>query len=753
MARRHTSSDPTQKPVPGPESRVQVLLPLALPGAFDYRVGDGPVPEPGTFVRVPLGARERTGVVWDPPGDGEIPAPGNLKPGKLKDMIAVLDAPPMAEVTRRFIDWVAKYTVAPPGAVLKMAMSVEAALAPPAMLTAYAAVADWVAPKGLRLTPQRTKVLQFLADGPPRLLADIRAETGAGAPVVKGLVRAGALLEIGVAPPARFAVPERAMLDANATGPVLSPDQIAAATHLRGAVTAEHFAAIVLDGVTGSGKTEVYFEAIAEALAQGHQVLVLLPEIALSAQWLERFEARFGTVPAPWHSELTPATRRVTWRAVADGAAQVVVGARSALFLPFQDLGLIVVDEEHDGSYKQEEGVFYNARDMAVVRAHLGAIPVVLASATPSLETVVNVEQGRYASVHLPERIGDAQLPEVSLVDLRKDPPVRGHWLSPPIAEALQATIDEGEQALLFLNRRGYAPLTLCRACGHRLECPNCSAWLVEHRGRNRLACHHCGFTLGLPPACPNCEAEGVWAACGPGVERIYEEVMRDFPGVRARIMASDTVAGPEALRELIHAVAAHEVDVLIGTQVIAKGHHFPLLTLVGVIDADLGLNGGDLRASERTHQLLTQVSGRAGRAERPGRVLVQTFMPEHPVMRALAANDREAFLAAERAERERAIMPPYGRLASIIVSGPKEAEVDATARALGRTRPGMPGVSILGPAPAAMSLLRGRHRRRFLVKAPRGFNIQSLVRNWLAQTRPGKAVRVQVDIDPMSFL
>jgi primosomal protein N' (replication factor Y) len=621
------------------------------------------------------------------------------------------------------------------------------------MLTAYAAVPDWVAPKGLRLTPQRTKVLQFLADGPPRVLADIRAETGAGAPVVKGLVRAGALLEIGVAPPARFAVPERAMLDANATGPVLSPDQIAAATHLRGAVTAEHFAAIVLDGVTGSGKTEVYFEAIAEALAQGHQVLVLLPEIALSAQWLERFEARFGTVPAPWHSELTPATRRVTWRAVADGAAQVVVGARSALFLPFQDLGLIVVDEEHDGSYKQEEGVFYNARDMAVVRAHLGAIPVVLASATPSLETVVNVEQGRYASVHLPERIGDAQLPEVSLVDLRKDPPVRGHWLSPPIAEALQATIDEGEQALLFLNRRGYAPLTLCRACGHRLECPNCSAWLVEHRGRNRLACHHCGFTLGLPPACPNCEAEGVWAACGPGVERIYEEVMRDFPGVRARIMASDTVAGPEALRELIHAVAAHEVDVLIGTQVIAKGHHFPLLTLGGVIDADLGLNGGDLRASERTHQLLTQVSGRAGRAERPGRVLVQTFMPEHPVMRALAANDREAFLAAERAERERAIMPPYGRLASIIVSGPKEAEVDATARALGRTRPGMPGVSILGPAPAAMSLLRGRHRRRFLVKAPRGFNIQSLVRNWLAQTRPGKAVRVQVDIDPMSFL
>jgi primosomal protein N' (replication factor Y) len=749
MAQRHTSSDPTKKTAPGAMARVQVLLPLALPGAFDYSVGDGPVPAPGSFVRVPLGARERTGVVWDlPGGEASAPVSGKLKTGKLKDVIAVLDAPPMAEVTRRFIDWVANYTVSVPGAVLKMAMSVEAALAPAVVIPAYAAVAGWVAPKGLRITPQRDKVLKLLAAGPPRTLADIRAESGARAPVVKGLVRSGALLETGVAPPARFVAP-----DIDRPGPVLSPAQADAAACLRASIAAEHFSATVLDGVTGSGKTEVYFEAIAETLARGHQVLVLLPEISLSAQWLERFEARFGAVPAPWHSELTPATRRVTWRAVADGAAPVVVGARSALFLPFQDLGLIIVDEEHDGSYKQEDGVFYNARDMAVVRAHLGAIPVVLASATPSLESVVNVEQGRYDCVHLPERIGDALLPEISLVDLRRSPPARSHWLSPPIAEALQATIDGGEQALLFLNRRGYAPLTLCRACGHRLECPNCSAWLVEHRGRSRLACHHCGFTLALPPTCPKCEAEGVWAACGPGVERIFEEVTRDFPGVRARIMASDTVTGPESLRELINAVEAREVDVLIGTQVIAKGHHFPLLTLVGVIDADLGLTGGDLRALERTHQLLTQVSGRAGRAERPGRVLVQTFMPEHPVMTALAANDREAFLAAEKVERERAHMPPYGRLAAVIVSGPREAEVDATARALGRTRPVMSGISILGPAPAAMSLLRGRHRRRFLVKAPRGFNIQSLIRDWLAQTRPGKAVRVQVDIDPMSFM
>ncbi|MFM2129373.1 MAG: Primosomal protein, partial [Pseudomonadota bacterium] len=513
------------------------------------------------------------------------------------------------------------------------------------------------------------------------------------------------------------------------------------------------YSATVLDGVTGSGKTEVYFEAIAEALRLGRQVLVLLPEIALSAQWLERFEARFGAAPAAWHSELGAALRRDTWRAVAQGAARVVVGARSALFLPYRDLGLIVVDEEHDGSYKQDDGVAYNARDMAVLRAHLGAIPVVLASATPSLETVANVQWGRYGAVHLPDRVGDAALPEVALVDLRATPPLRGRWLSPPLDDALRATLAAGEQALLFLNRRGYAPLTLCRGCGHRLECPNCSAWLVEHRASRRLVCHHCGYGMAPPPQCPNCGAEGAWAACGPGVERVAEEVAHHFPDARLRIIASDTLTGPAAIRELIDAVAEHRVDVLIGTQVIAKGHHFPLLTLVGVIDADLGLTGGDLRAAERTHQLLTQVSGRAGRAERPGRVLLQTFMPEHPVMAALAAGTRADFIATEMRERERAHMPPFGRLAAVIVSGPHEKEVDGTARALGRVRPADEDIAVLGPAPAALSLLRGRHRRRFLVKAPRGFNLQGALRGWLAQVRPGKGVRVQVDVDPMSFL
>ncbi len=738
MAQGETSSDPGNIVA---SARVRVLLPLALPGPLDYRA-DRPL-APGTFVRVPLGARERIGVVWDEDGDSQP-----VDPRKLKDIIDICDAPAMTDVTRRFIDWVAGYTVSSPGAVLKMAMSVPAALTPENRITAFAAADDWLAPEGFRMTPARRKVLELLAAGPPRTPVEIRNETGAGAGVIAGLGDAGALVSVGLAPPSPFAAP-----DLGATGPELTPAQTGAAVALREAVAKDAFAAVVLDGVTGSGKTEVYFEALHQALTRGRQVLVLLPEIALSAQWLARFEARFGVAPAVWHSELTPATRRRTWRAVAEGRAPVVVGARSALFLPFPDLGLIVVDEEHDGSYKQEDGIFYNARDMAVVRANLGAMTVVLASATPSLETVVNVERGRYTRVHLPDRIGAAALPEVSLVDLRRTPPERGRWLSPSLDEALRTTLAAGEQALLFLNRRGYAPLTLCRACGHRLECPNCSAWLVEHRTAARLSCHHCGFALRLPTTCPNCEVENAWAACGPGVERVAEEVALHFPDARARILASDTLAGPDAMAALVTSVAAREVDILIGTQVIAKGHHFPLLTLVGVIDADLGLTGGDLRASERTHQLLTQVAGRAGRAEHPGRVLVQTFLPEHPVMRALAAGDRDSFLAAEKGERERAGMPPFGRLAAVIVSGPRESEVEATARALGRDRPNIPGIAILGPAPAAMSLLRGRHRRRFLVKADRGRALQAVIREWLARTRPGKAVRVQVDIDPMSFL
>ena len=513
------------------------------------------------------------------------------------------------------------------------------------------------------------------------------------------------------------------------------------------------FKVTVLDGVTGSGKTEVYFEAIAEALARHKQVLVLLPEISLSAQWLSRFERRFGALPAAWHSELSGATRRKTWRAVAEGTARLVVGARSALFLPFSDLGLIVVDEEHEHAFKQEDGVSYQGRDMAVVRAQLSDCPIILASATPSLETTANVKAGKYHKAVLHRRHGSAELPDIKVVDLRKNQPGRQQWISPPLKKALRRTKEAGAQSLLFLNRRGYAPLTLCRSCGHRLQCPHCTAWLVEHRHHGKLQCHHCGFSTRPPQSCPECGVPDHFAACGPGVERLWEEVRDFMPDLRAEIISSETLTGPSKAADLARRMEGGEIDVLIGTQILAKGHHFPALTTVGVVDADLGLSGGDLRAAERSYQLLQQVAGRAGRAEHPGQVFVQTVMPEHPVIKALLSGDRDRFIEAELQARQQAGLPPFARMAALIISGRDHAQVQSTATRLARSAPHGKAFHILGPAPAPLSLLRGQYRYRLLVIATRITRLQTLLRPWIDAQKPPSTVRIKVDIDPYSFL
>ena len=734
---------PNQRAPESAAAIVPVLLPLPLGGAYDYRAPEGQALAPGDFVEVPLGARRMIGVVWDSRLGG-APAPA----AKLKSALRRLDAPPMRPGLRRLVEWVANYTLAPPGAVLRMAMSVPAALEPPRPTVAYRLSGADPEASGARLTAARRRVLAALSDGRALSGPELARAAGVGTAVIHGMAATGLVEAASLPPPAPFDPP-----DWRRAGPELSPAQAAAADDLTAKVAARAFAAVLLDGVTGAGKTEVYFEAIAAALAEGRQALVLLPEIALTAQWLDRFRARFGASPAEWHSDLTAAQRRRTWRAVATGEAQVVVGARSALFLPFPELGLIVVDEEHDGAFKQEEGVTYSARDMAVVRAHVEGFPILLVSATPSLETLVNVEAGRYSALHLPDRHAGATLPEIQLVDLRREPPPRGRWISPVLQGAITAALAAGEQAMLFLNRRGYAPLTLCRACGHRLHCPNCTAWLVEHRFHRILQCHHCGFTIPPPPTCPKCGAEDSLVPCGPGVERIAEDVAALFPEARCAVMASDTVTGPQAAGEFVRRVNAHEIDVLIGTQIVAKGHHFPLLTVVGVIDADLGLAGGDLRAGERTFQLLSQVAGRAGRAERPGRVFLQTWQPDNPVMQALARGDRERFLEAEKASRRDAGMPPFGRLAALILSGPEPAAVEAAARALARAAPFDEEVRVLGPAPAPLALLRGQYRWRLLLKASRRTNLQEVLRTWLAGVTLDKGVRLQVDVDPYSFL
>ena len=719
--------------------RIQVLMPLPLAGTYDYKIPANANYPLGTFVYVPLGNRLVAGVVWGHKNEGEIDEK------RLKIVNGAVDVPAMPESVRRFVDWVADYTLSPPGAVLRMVMSVPKALDPPRSIVGVSLSSQST---DFRITSSRKKVLDFLADGCPRALKEISKEAGVSDGVIKGLLNVGALEKIALPINAYFPSP-----NPNHAGPTLSLFQKTAAKKLICGVQDKKFSVSLLDGVTGSGKTEVYFEAVAETLRLGRQVLVLIPEIALSAQWLERFQFRFGVRPIEWHSDLGQADRRNSWRGISESKVDVVVGARSALFLPFDRLGLIIVDEEHDGSFKQSDGVLYNARDMSVVRGKLEDCPVVLASATPSLESITNVRRGMYKHLVLPKRYAGASLPKIEIVDLRRHSLPRNNWLSQPLRDAVRDNIRVKQQSLLFLNRRGYAPLSICRACGYRLNCPNCSAWLVEHRFLGRLECHHCGFGMRKPNSCPDCGTEGALAACGPGVERLLEEVHGLFPDARVGLMTSDTVHGPDSAAKIFEKVHKHEIDILIGTQLVAKGHHFPLLTLVGVVDADLGLNGADLRAAERTYQVLHQVSGRAGRAEQPGRVFLQTYQPEHPVMLALVKGDRDSFIAEEIALRKEGVWPPFGRLVALILSGSKANQVHAIAKKIARAAPNDPAIRVLGPAPAPLAKLRGKHRWRLLVKTTRSVRVQYILISWLSAVKIPKNVRLYVDVDPQSFL
>jgi len=720
-------------------SRVRVVLLNAALGPLDYRVPAGAAVEPGSIVLAPLGPRQITGVVWEA---DRLPT-DEIDEKRLRPLAHVYDLPPLAAPLRRLIEWTADYYLAPIAAVLRMALASTSALNGSRTVIEYRATGHIPG----RLTPQRAQALDRIGErqGLVRELA-LAADVSDG--VIRGLVKAGAIEAVEVTVDDPFPRP-----DPDHDPPELEAAQAAAAAEFVGAVRAERFAPFLLDGVTGSGKTEVYFEAIAEALRQGRQTLVLLPEIALTEPLLKRFAARFGCDPVPWHSGLRQSQRRRAWRSIATGDAQVVVGARSALFLPYAKLGLLVVDEAHETSFKQEDGVQYHARDVAVMRAKLEAIPVILASATPAIETRQMAEIGVYKEVALPNRYGDAEMPDIAAVDLIQDPPPRGRWLAPSLVRELDANLARGEQSLLFLNRRGYAPLTLCRACGHRFQCPNCTAWMVEHRLVGRLACHHCGHVMPPPRACPECHEEDSLVACGPGVERIADEVAALFPEARSIIVTSDTIWSPAKAAEFVGRMERGEVDIVIGTQLVTKGYHFPNLTLVGVVDADLGLSGGDLRAAERSFQQIMQVAGRAGRGDKPGRVLVQTHEPAAPVISALVSGDAEGFYEAETQARREAAMPPFGRLAAIIVSSEDLGEAAETARLIGRTAPQVEGMAVFGPAPAPLAMLRGRHRQRLLVHAARSLDVQDVIREWLGALEWPRGVRVTVDVDPYSFL
>ncbi|MEM7689666.1 MAG: primosomal protein N' [Pseudomonadota bacterium] len=723
--------------------RIRLLVLNAALGPLDYSVPEEAQVEPGSVVIAPLGPRKVTGIVWD---EGHLPGT-EVPAAKLRPILEVVPVPPLQAPLRRLIEWTADYYCAALASVARMVLSSGGALGGPSTTTEYRLSGG--APE--RMTPQRAAAIEAL-DGEQATIRELAAIAGVSEGVLRGLVNQGAIEPVTVAidrpyPPA----------DPDFHQPALSPDQLDVAKRMVSAVEAGKYAPFLLDGVTGSGKTETYFEPVAQAIRLGRQVLVLLPEIALTENFLTRFEQRFGAAPVLWHSSLKSTERRRAWRAISEGpengGAQVVVGARSALFLPYANLGLIVVDEAHEVSFKQDDGVRYNARDVSVMRARFEGLPVILASATPALESLHMATSGIYEKLDLPSRFGGAQLPDIQLVDLTLEKPGAGRWLAQPLVKGIEARLERGEQSLLFLNRRGYAPLTLCRTCGHRFKCPNCSAWMVEHRLSKRLACHHCGHEGPVPHECPECGETDALVACGPGVERIADEVAELFPEARVAVATSDTLNSPDKAAQFLEMVQNKTIDVIVGTQLVTKGFHFPELTLVGVVDADLGLEGGDLRAAERTYQQVAQVAGRAGRGSKPGEVLIQTRHTDAPVIAALANGDRDAFYAAETDARRDAGAPPFGRWASIILSSEDEREARTSASWLGDTRPVADDLYILGPAPAPMALLRGRYRYRFLINARRSANLQETIRQWLDAHDFPPGVRVGVDIDPYSFV
>ncbi len=716
---------------------VSVLLPFATDALYTYMCPADLALARGDYVYVSFGSSKKIGVVWQT----DVDQPKNKK---IKTILQKIEALPLSNTMCNFIDWVAYYTLAPLGAVLKMAMTEPEALFPPKKKTIlHYHLASEETLSGVSLTSARAKVVEALTFHRQGTLKQLKQWTGVSRQVITTMAEKGFLgvesieeepEQRGSQPFSKLHVP-------------LNAEQEAAAHEIK---REDKFAVFVLDGVTGSGKTEVYFDVMAKAIQEDKQALILLPEIALSTPFLERFEQRFGVRPFLWHSSVSKETRCCTWRATRAGDAKVIAGTRSALFLSFFNLGLIVVDEEHDATYKQEEGVIYNARDMAIVRAYQENIPIILSSATPSLETLVNVKQRRYQHLTLSKRYGGHTLPTLKVVDMRHKG-AQGGWISPVLKAAMEETLNKSEQVLLFINRRGYAPLTLCRSCGYRFACPHCTAWLVEHRSAHHLRCHHCGFILAKPKVCPSCEMEETLIPCGPGIERLAEEAISLFPKARIELMSSDNVGTLEQTKYLLSRIDNREIDILIGTQMITKGYHFKNMTLVGIVDADASLNNGDLRAVERTYQLLTQVSGRSGR-EKPGEAIIQTFLPHHEIMEALLKQDRDALMEAEMESRRRFRMPPFGRLVAIIVAGSNLEEVKRSIYALPRTFPKMTQVQLLGPTEAPIAKIRGLHRWRLLIKAERGINVQSLIRQWLSLHHFPRTLRVKIDVDPYSF-
>ncbi|MBA5723687.1 primosomal protein N' [Candidatus Liberibacter sp.] len=716
---------------------VFVLLLQSVSGPYSYAVPFGIQVELGSIVRVPLKSRSVLGVVWYNRSKHQIDV------RKLRFIERVCDCSPLSQKMCQFIDWVSNYTLSPIGLIARMAVSVFSEAEKMEEKIQFTGVFPQ------RNSPARLRVMDKIKDGKIWQKRELLRATKVSSGVIDGLKRQGVIEQIWELPSPVVGKPNVEFFS-----PKLEKNQQEAVAQLL-PICADGFSVSLISGVTGSGKTEVYLEAVSEVLSLGKQVLILLPEISLTSAILERFQKRFGVKPAEWHSALSLSVRQKIWKQVQRGEILAVVGARSALFLSFKELGLIVVDEEHDPSYKQEDGITYNARDMSIVRGKIESFPVVLVSATPSIESQVNSVCKRYGCVHLSSRYRNVSLPDLRLIDMRNQSLKYGKFLSLEMLNNIRDTLDKNEQTLLFINRRGYAPLTLCQVCGYRIKCSYCSCWLVEHRSRGKLHCHQCGYVAPYPESCSECGVSGRMIACGPGVERIDEEIRGYFPAARISVLSSDLDGSEKKLRSQLEAISKGEVDIVIGTQLVAKGHNFPRMSLVGIVDGYFGLSSADFRAAERTFQLLSQVTGRAGRFGIKSLGLIQVYQPIHPVMQALVSGDSNAFYEAEIQGRKDLSLPPFGRLAAVIVSASVRQEAETYVRELKKRSPVNSDISVFGPAEAPLFLVRGRYRFRLLLHGKkRNANLQKFF-SCMCYGMPKKPIslRIQFDMDPQSFL
>jgi len=714
---------------------LSVLLPINIDRPFTYSSEEKL--DIGTIVKVSFGKRELYGVVWE--ADKIEKKPDNIKIKSIIEVVGEGKDYILPKDMVYFIKWISDYYLMPLGLVLKASLKQQFF-----QKKSRASYVLKINPKHQAKITEKQKIV--LEEFKQNKIIDKRSlitKTGISNSIISRMIKNEILIE-------EEAHENITKINLD-TKIELNSDQLKASRAL--VKSTKNNEVVLLDGITGSGKTEVYLSAVNEILHQGDQVLILLPEITLTHDFVHNLKKRYKYQIAEWNSSLTENQRRNIWFGVLNKEIKLIIGARSSLFLPFKKLGLIIVDEEHDQSYKQEDGIIYNARDMAILKSKQLNIACILSTATPSVESYDNVLQNKFQRTSLKNRFHGTQLPSIKFIDMRKADKIKESFLPVEIVEDIKANYERGEQSLLFLNRRGYSPLSICSKCGVRVDCPNCDTWLVLHKNNSQYICHKCGHTEDTNKECKSCHSQNTIVPSGRGIERVDEEIARIFPEIKRMIFSSDYLNNPTDILSALEKIKNNEIGLIIGTQLVSKGYNFPNLTYVGVLDGDFGLELSDIRSAERTYQILNQVAGRAGRMKEDSVVKILTHMPEHPIIQSITNNQKEDFYNTELAIRKSAGMPPFSRLASIIISSSDKVLLLDYVRRLDKLKNTPKNIDVFGPIEAPLSKLRKKYRMRFLIRSPKNSHIQFYIERWLKTLKINPKIRVVVDVDPYNFL